>query len=255
MTGAEQVAAWRRGQRALVCDHMEPWRFGALYGASDFPSYYDYNLLHVGEGDPGADAAALAAVADELQAGLAHRRVEVADEQAGRRLRPGFEALGWRADRLAWLGRPAEGLAAGPPAGTTLRTATFEEARPLRLAWKAEEPWGDAEDFYVTEETVAARRGVRTVLAETGGEAAGFTSFSVAGELAEVELAYCVPERRSGGIGGALVARAVAEAGAAGAADVLIVADDDGDARRLYERLGFRLVTREHVFTRLPPAG
>jgi GNAT superfamily N-acetyltransferase len=252
VTGAEQVAAWRRGQRALICDRAEPWRFGTLYGASGFRSYYDYNLLRVDEGDPGVDAAALAGVADELQAGSAHRRVEVADEEAGRRLRPGFEALGWRADRLAWLHRPSDGLAVEPPPGTTLRVGSFEEARPLRLAWKAEEPWGDSDDFYLTEEAAAARRGVRAVLAESGGADAGFSAFSVAGDLAEVELAYCLPERRGHGIGGALVARTVAEAGAAGATDVFIVADDDGDSRRLYERLGFRLVTREHIFTRLP---
>jgi ribosomal protein S18 acetylase RimI-like enzyme len=252
VTAAEQVAAWRRAQRSLVCDRIEPWRFGTLYGASEFQTYYDYNALVVDEGDPGVEAAALAAVADELQGALTHRRVEVADEAAGRRLRPGFEALGWRADRLAWLRRSAEPPAAEPPAGTTLRLGSFEEARPLRLAWKSEEPWGDPADFYVTEEAAAARRGVRSVLAETGGMLAGFAAFSTAGELAEVELAYCLPEHRGRGIGGALVARSVAEAGAAGAAEVLIVADDDGDARRLYERLGFEVVTREHIFTRLP---
>lgn len=252
MTATEQVTAWRRAQRSLICDRVEPWRFGTLYGASEYLTYYDYNALAVDAGDPGVAAAALAAVADELQGALAHRRVEVADEDAGRRLRPGFEALGWRADRLAWLRRSADLPAVDAPAGTTLRRGSFEDARPLRLAWKSEEPWGDPEDFYVTEEAAAARRGVRAVLAEAGGALVGFTAFSTAGALGEVELAYCLPEHRGHGIGRALVARAVAEAAAAGATEVLIVADDDGDARRLYERLGFVLVTREHVFTRLP---
>jgi hypothetical protein len=32
----------------------------------------------------------------------------------------------------------------------------------------------------------------------------------------------------------------------------VIEADDEGDAKRLYERLGFRTVWVRHVFTRLP---
>jgi len=47
------------------------------------------------------------------------------------------------------------------------------------------------------------------------------------------------------------VARALEEAHAAGARHALIEADDHGDAKRLYERLGFRLVWVRHVFTRV----
>ena len=60
------------------------------------------------------------------------------------------------------------------------------------------------------------------------------------------------PERRNGGLGGALVCRALEEAHAGGARHALIEADDTGDAKRLYERLGFRTVWVRHVFTRKP---
>ena len=68
----------------------------------------------------------------------------------------------------------------------------------------------------------------------------------------EVELVFCLPERRGGGLGGALVALALSEASAGGARHALIEADDAGDARRLYERLGFRTVWRRYSFTRRP---
>ena len=68
----------------------------------------------------------------------------------------------------------------------------------------------------------------------------------------EVELVFCMPERRGGGLGGALVAHALAEAAAGGARHALIEADDHGVAKRLYERLGFRTVWRRHSFTRRP---
>jgi len=252
VSAREQIVTWRRAQRALVCDRVEPWRLGTLFASADFPVYYDYNVLRVEGGDPGVDAAALAGVADELQDGLEHRRIEVDDEDAGRRLRPGFEALGWRADRLAWLRRPATPPWLGAPEGATVRPAAFEETRSLRIQWKTEDPMGgNPAEIAVIEEAAAARRGVRAVLAEAGGPV-GFAAFSAAGDLAEVELAFCLAEHRGRGIGGAVVAGAVGAAEAGGAREVLIAADDDGDSRRLYERLGFRSVWPEHVFTRMP---
>ena len=48
------------------------------------------------------------------------------------------------------------------------------------------------------------------------------------------------------------MARALAETHAGGARHALIEADDVGDSKRLYERLGFRTVWVRHVFTRVP---
>jgi N-acetylglutamate synthase-like GNAT family acetyltransferase len=56
------------------------------------------------------------------------------------------------------------------------------------------------------------------------------------------------PAERDGGIGGALVADATARAFALGAERVFILADDERDAKRLYERLGFRTVWVMHDF-------
>ena len=61
------------------------------------------------------------------------------------------------------------------------------------------------------------------------------------------------PERRNGGLGGALVSRALEEGAAEGARHALIEADDDGDSKRLYERLGFRTAWTRYSFTRKPP--
>ena len=254
MTDRERAIAWRRSRLAILADRIEPWRFGTLYASGDFPTYFDFNGLRVEGGDPGVEAAAIAAVADELQAGAEHRRVEVDDEEGGRRLRPGFEALGWRADRLGWMSRPADPPpVAAPDGAVAIRPAGFEETRPLRLAWKQEDTtWGDTSEFVLVEEAAAGPRGVRAVVAETGGSPVGFTAWAGAGDLAEIELAYCLAEHRGRGIGAALLARTVEEAAVAGATDVLIVADDDGDSRRLYERLGWRTVWRQHMFTLVP---
>ena len=60
---------------------------------------------------------------------------------------------------------------------------------------------------------------------------------------------YVTESERGRGTGGALVTAATR---AAGAQETFIVADDDGDSKRLYERLGFEQVWIQHVFTRRP---
>ena len=252
MSGAERAIAWRHGYHAAICSRIEPWAHGTVARAPDVPNYYDYNLARVEGGDPGLDAEALAAAAEPALEGLAHRRIEVEDVAAGARLRPGFEAMGWVTERLAFLHRELPGPEVAAPAGAELRVDGFEASRPLRLAWQGESPWGDPPDFVLTEEAVAARRGTRSAIGSVDGEPAGFAAFSAAGDAVEVELVFCLPGRRGGGLGGALVARALTEAAAGGARQALIEADDEGDAKRLYERLGFRTVWRRHSFTRRP---
>jgi GNAT superfamily N-acetyltransferase len=249
---AERAIAWRHGYHAAVCGRVGPWAHGTVVRADDAPSYYEYNLARVEGGDPGLDAEALAAAAEPSLADLGHRRIEVEDTAAGARLAPGFAAMGWVVERLAFLHRELPGPPLAGRHGAELRVEGFETSRPLREAWQSESIWGDEEGFALLEEQVAARRGTRAVVGYLDGEPAGFAGFSAHGDTAEVELVFCRPERRNGGLGGDLVARALAEAHAAGARHALIEADDTGDSKRLYERLGFRTVWVRHVFTRVP---
>jgi ribosomal protein S18 acetylase RimI-like enzyme len=249
---AARAIEWRRALAARVCDDVRAWEHGTVVRASAFPTYYHYNLVRVEGPDPGLEAAALAEVADEELAGLEHRRVEIEDLAAGDRVRSGFEAMGWVAERLAFLHRELPAPEREPPAGTTLDVAPFEASRPLRLAWRGESLWDDPPDFVRVEEAAAALVGSRSVVGSAGGEPAGFSAFAAHGDTMEVELVFCLPERRNRGLGGALVSRALAAGAAAGARHALIEADDDGDAKRLYERLGFRTIWVRHSFTRRP---
>jgi GNAT superfamily N-acetyltransferase len=222
------------------------------------PSYYDYNLARVEDGDPDLDAEALAAAAEPFLADLGHRRIEVEDAAAGARLAPGFEAMGWVVERLAFLHRDLTSLPPVPErirSHADLRVEPFEASRPLRQAWQGESIWGEPPAFALIEERVAARRGTRAVIGRLDGEPAGFAAFSAHGDAVEVELVFCLPDRRNGGLGGALVATALEAAHAGGARHALIEADDEGAAKRLYERLGFRTVWVRHSFTRVGGQG
>jgi GNAT superfamily N-acetyltransferase len=149
---------------------------------------------------------------------------------------------------LAWL------RLAMPPPGPDFEEVPFPATRELRLEWGATFPWATSPDaahrFADHEDTVAALRGSRALIArDDAGTPVGFASFGSQRGEAEIEQVYVTEAHRGHGIGGALV---TAAARAAGGTATWIVADDEGDSKRLYERLGFRPVWIQHVFTRRP---
>lgn len=232
-----------------MCDIVEPWEHGTAVRCTRFPEFWNYNSLRVEGADPGVSADALVHAADVLQGDLAHRQIEVEDEAAGARLRPAFEALGWAAERFAWL-RLSAALPPGPP----MAEATFAATRPLRLEWARAVALGKeagmADRLADMEEAVAAIRGTRALLArDEAGTPTGFAAFVADAGGAEIDQVYVSEALRDRGLGGALVSGAVR---AGGAPETFIVADDEGDSKRLYERLGFEPVWAQHVFTRRP---
>lgn len=250
MTERERAIAWRHAQHAAVCDHAYAWEHGTVVFASAVPGFWTYNSVRVEGPADDLDADALVAAADRLQRALRHRHVELDDEATGARLRPGVERHGWMTERLAWmrLGGPAH----GDRAPVEIGEVPFRSTRRLREAWATDWAPSAAEwrRFVRLEEQVADLRGTRSLAAQSpAGELVGFAAFASGGEAAEVEQVYVDPAQRGGGIGGALVAAAVA---AAGTARTYIVADDEGDPKRLYARLGFAPVWIQHVFTRRP---
>jgi hypothetical protein len=212
---ARRAIAWRHGYHAAVCNRVEPWAHGTVVRADDVPSYYEYNLARVEGADPLLEAGG----AGGGRGAVARRPRPPPDRGRGhgsRRARgAGFGATGWIVERLAFLHRE---LPAAPPGGThgaVLRAEPFPATRELRRAWRGESIWPEEEAFGLSEELVAGRRGTRAVIGRHDGEGSGFSAFSVHGDTAEVELVFCRPDRRNGGLGGALVARALEEAHAA----------------------------------------
>jgi ribosomal protein S18 acetylase RimI-like enzyme len=227
---------------------VEPWAHGSVLRTPSAPNYWDANFIRV-EGDA-SDLAptALEQACDELQAGLAHRKLEIEDERAGARLRSHFAAAGWVCDRNAVMRREGPGRA-HPDVEEVALAAT----RALRVEWYLSydnDPEMQAA-IVSAEDRISVRRGMRAFVVRDAGVPVGFTLLAATDgqDAAEIDQLYVTPAARSQGIGGRLVEAALA----AGARDVAwVVADDEGRARALYERLGFVTVWRQHAFVRQP---
>jgi ribosomal protein S18 acetylase RimI-like enzyme len=203
--------------------------------------FWDANALRVE--DAGVSAETMLAAVDEFFAGSAHRKIDVEDEATGEAARPFFAARGWLNERHAVMRRTG----APPPVHHPVLEVPVPETRSLRARWSTDYS-GTYEEhlrFAEAQEPVLARRGMRAfMVAELG-----FTLLATGEGGVEIDGLYVTEKARGRGLGASLVGAALR----ATRADVAwIVADDEGQARPLYDRLGFETVWRPYCFVRRP---
>lgn len=87
---------------------------------------------------------------------------------------------------------------------------------------------------------------IRTFAAFEDGEIVSVASHIPIGSISEVVGVGTLPDHRRQGLGAALTAAAVADAGAAGVQTLFLAAGDD-EIARVYERLGFQRVATAHT--------
>jgi GNAT superfamily N-acetyltransferase len=224
-----------RSCQEAVCDSIEEWEHGWIVRTPSYPRYFDLSLVHVAD-DPGFTADEVVAFADRALAGFAHRRVGFEPLEAGERVRPGLEALGWKATRLVWMRHQGW----SPPRGELrVERVPYEAAHDLRVAWTYEDfPTLDTSGYFEQARAVSTARGVEVFAVLEGGAAVAFAELERLGDAAEVTSVYVHSDHRGAGLGTAITQAAIEAA--SGARDLWIVADADGRAHPIYERLGFR---------------
>jgi len=195
------------------------------------------------------DASEMIAAADRELAGCAHRLCEwmtpMPDGVVGE-----LRERGWMATPLIYMlhdGRtPAEDR-------HELVEVDYDAVRELRDMWHREDfgEHTETETFHAQAREVAELADVRVIAAIDEGGPTGFAQVETHDAGSEVAQVFVRPECRGAGLGAALTARAV-RAGADAAPDVWICAERDDRPRRLYERLGFRMVVETGVAI-LPP--
>lgn len=200
------------------------------------------------------DAGAAEALAEREQAGLPHRRLEVADEALGRSLAPALAERGWETGRLLLMGRdPAE---PPPEPAQPAEEVPYGQVRGLRAEWIRSEPWAVDEELI---DQVLTADGLLLTATPTRAFAVFESGLPVAyclllesGEGAGlVEDVYTTPAARGRGLAASVVSLALSASRAEGHDAVFLPTDADGRARGLYERLGFRPLGLVHQFLRL----
>jgi len=247
---ATRALGWRRACRAAVCDVVEPWAHGTVLRATDYPDYYEYNVVRV-EDDPQMSVAELVVFADEALAGLAHRAVDFEIAAAAMPLRADFSALGWQAQPLLWMHHET-----APPPGPDIavETVAYEAVQALRVDWLRADgfPDYDPDEFHAQARRVAEARDVQVLAVHAAGEPIAFAHIEHVGDGAEISQVYVDPRYRGDGRGTALTRAAIVAAG--NKRDLWICADDEGRPKELYARLGFRPAVTTMEFLRMPPA-
>jgi len=246
VTAEARFRCWHLAWKERVCDEARPFSHGVVFRSSRHPDFWAYNCIRL---DRPMEAAEMIAAADRELAGCAHRLVEwmipMPDGLVGE-----LRERGWMANPLVFLLHDRRPL---PQFRGELVEVDYDVVRELRDLWHREDfgEHTEPEAFHAQAREVAELAEVRVVAAMDEGRPIGFAQVETHDGGSEVSQVFVHPERRGAGLGGALTARAIG-LGADVAPDVWISAERDDRPRRLYERLGFRVVVETGVAI-LPP--
>jgi ribosomal protein S18 acetylase RimI-like enzyme len=239
--------AWRTNSLRSCCDVVEPWDHGTIFRATRYPSYYDLNVVVVEE-PSGMNFKELSALADRALDGLDHRLIEFRVPSNADPLRAEFERNGWRSLRLVWMRHSGE---LPPGVSAEVKEVPYEAVDDLRVRWHHEDfPGVDPAAFHRQAREVATKRRARVLAAREAGDSVAFAQLEQDARGAEISEVYVRRDHRGRGLGTAVTRAAIAGAGSVD--DLWITADDEGRAKDLYARLGFRAVARTMQFLRLP---
>jgi len=127
------------------------------------------------------------------------------------------------------------------PTGTTVRPML-----PVDVAAAADAvrrgDWGDREAFF---RFAATHPNCRPILAERDGQIVGTGVATVSGRVGWVGAIWVAPVLRGRGLGRAITEAVIEELEGSGCRTLVLVATEAG--RRVYERLGFEILTHDHA--------
>jgi GNAT superfamily N-acetyltransferase len=251
MSDAERCLAFLRDQAFSLSRPGPAGRFGTALLRPELPNVWSLNYLFVERELQAATAQALAAEADDLlgSAGLQHRKIEVLDGAAGRRLAPEFRSIGWHVEHDLVMPHRR-------PADREADTSTVEEldADALEPTWTE----GMRRDFagqetvvrqLVEHKRVLADAGARFFGARANGTIAASCDLYSDGQTAQIEAVMTLERFRNRGLARAVVTAALVTARAEGHDLVFLLADDADWPKELYRKLGFDVEGDIYEFT------
>jgi RimJ/RimL family protein N-acetyltransferase/predicted GNAT family acetyltransferase len=245
---ATRIEEFRRWLQRAAADRTIDLPGGTAIVTDSTPDVYDANYLSVES--PALGAGDLAADAEAALDASHHCRVIVGDGAPG--LADDFAQLGF--DRvthlvLAHTAQPDRRVDA-----SAVREVGLGPLLALRTEATLREPWGDADlaaQLNDAKRRVAAAVPTQFFAAVADGAIAGWCELRRRGGVAQIEDVEVLEEFRGRGLGRAIVQHALDEGLQAGDLVYLEALADDWP-RELYAKLGFTVVGRRDVYTRLP---
>ena len=253
MSELERAAAFEEAMRDAAVERVVQTRFGPALFNDTYAIVWMLNVLRV-ETPGDASAEEIAAEAERVQgeSGIRHRRVLVTDADAGRRLAPGFVALGWKPDNFVFMVRRREPVKLVDT--SIVSEVEHGDLTQLRRAISLEqlpETTPDELDQVMASSHLFEKPGrARHFAVVADGEVVSATDLFSDERTAQVEEVATLPEHRGRGYASAVVQHAVNEALAAGHDFVFLTADVDDWPKELYRQLGFEDVGSKWAFLR-----
>jgi GNAT superfamily N-acetyltransferase len=252
----DRISRFDRELTERLSTRTERCRFGTAFFHEGFPRRWDSNFVWADAPLDGVGAEELAGDADDVlgRAGLEHRQVYVRGLEQGRRLSPGFEALGYETDRDVTMVHTREPDRWTDPLAEEIDLAT---AKRFYVSANREAEDGvhaaDAQMLADFRDVLVERVDTRFFGARVGVDVVAGCELYVLGDGAQVEDVFTLRAHRGRGLARAVVLAAVRAAREAGADLLFLYADDEDWPKQLYAKLGFDGVDRSLSFLKTPP--
>jgi ribosomal protein S18 acetylase RimI-like enzyme len=248
----QRIGAFLRDIEDRAAQRTMPVVGGVALFDDRVPNVWFANQIRL-DGSSEMTAGEIAAEAERVQSAASHkhRRVTLHEPALGRRLAPGFRALGWEVDRLAVMvqGEPPE-----VPVDTRSVTELTDGGwQAFRRKMNADMDAETAQQMDDATQRLMASVGMRTFGFLVDGMVTSCCDLYSDGAIAQIESVATLEECRNRGYARAVVWRAIEVARAAGHELIFLVASADDWPRILYKRLGFHEIGYIFEFVRLPP--
>ena len=247
----ERIHQFFRYAEEGVCDEVLATEHGTALVTPSLPLVWQVNAIRVE--DPAASAKQLASEADQVQAGLGHRKVVAHDEELGARLAPGFKKRGWNVFRvLIMLRRRSPDRPPEPDSGAEV---SRDVGAATLAAFRREQPFGWQDEavrqLAEMDERYGRALGALDFAAPPDNPACACRLYMYDG-LGQVDEVGTVAARRRRGHARAAVAAAADAAAEKGCDNVFMVTDASDWPQELYRSLGFDEIGATYEFLKLP---
>jgi ribosomal protein S18 acetylase RimI-like enzyme len=232
-----------------------PFDYGTALFNDSLRRVYDANFVRFERGFDELTGDLVVVAADQLQAGLGHRKVVIPDEPAGARVAAELKQRGWRYYTLVTMAYRGPREREAPRAAEQVSNAAVRVAREHALVDGTRDP--DARR-QIVEFTELMARGVPTrMIATRAGigsvrpsEIASFCALFQSDGIAQIDEVTTIERHRRRGLGATVVEGALAASLAAGDELTFVVADEADWPMDWYGRLGFEPVGRRYELLR-----